>query len=204
MGSDNNQGRPSKVLRVIEAYELEGIGEELEYLWTTDDDGRLSLRELEAYFNRHVLEKALAEAGVQIIDSEIKNMYRLLTDDDASSADRRRIMGRLERQEIDVEELQSDFVSYQAIRTYLKEHRGAEYVKDTDTQSEAALESIQRLRSRVASVTESKIEQLASMDDATVGNVHVSVEVRAFCEDCNSQYDIDTLFDQRGCNCLEN
>lgn len=201
---DENRGRPSKVSQVIETYELDGIGEELEYLWTTDnEDERLSLRELEAYFNRQVLEQVLTETGIQTLDGEVDNMYRLLTDDDTSGADRRRITGRLERQGVDVDDLKSDFVSYQAIRTYLKEHRDVEYTKDTDAQTDAALESIQRLRSRVATVTESKIEQLASLDDATVGDIHVSVEVRTFCEDCNSQFDINTLFEQKGCNCSD-
>lgn len=46
-----------------------------------DDEDRRSLLELAAYFNRAVLEAALEEEAVQVLDGEIKNIYRLLTDD---------------------------------------------------------------------------------------------------------------------------
>jgi len=200
--SGGSRGRPSKVARLIDRHGLTGLGEELAHLWTTDDEEeRLSLRDLAAYFNRQILEQRLDDAGMETLDGEVTNIYRLLTDDDASPADRTRIEGRLEREGVDVDTLRSEFVSYQAIRTYLQEHQDAEYTNESPDRVEAALESIRRLRSRTASVTESKIEQLRAMDDAELGDVHVSVDIRAFCEECDSQYDVDTLFEQRGCDC---
>jgi hypothetical protein len=64
--------------------------------------------------------------GDTVLEGEVEHTYHLLTDDEVSSGDRRRAERRLERQGIDIDTLRSDFVSYQAIRMYLK--RGAEQV----------------------------------------------------------------------------
>jgi len=130
MGSLNDaspgRGRRRKVARLIDEYNLQGIGEELERLWTADDDRR-SLRSLADLFNRRLLKISLEEAGVTSLDGEVENAYRLLDDDDVSGADRTRARRRLEREGVDVDTLQEDFVTYQAVRTYLKNYRGAEY-----------------------------------------------------------------------------
>ena len=41
----------SKVARLIKKYDLQGLGAELEQLWTADED-RKSLRELASYFDQ--------------------------------------------------------------------------------------------------------------------------------------------------------
>lgn len=43
----SNRGRRSKVARLIEEYDLSGLGEELEQRWTAEEDWQ-SLRELTA------------------------------------------------------------------------------------------------------------------------------------------------------------
>ncbi|WP_336136335.1 rod-determining factor RdfA [Natronomonas amylolytica] len=97
----------------MEEYDLQGIGAELEQLRTADEDRR-SLRDLADCFNRHFLESALDSASIQHLESETENTYRLLTNDGVSSADRTRVRGRFERDGVDVDDLQGDFVTYQA------------------------------------------------------------------------------------------
>lgn len=203
MGSSGDgRGRPSKVASLVDEYDLEGVGAELEHRWTlADRSERWSLRDLADYFNRQVLERALGDAGVQPIAGEAENVYRLLVDDDVSDADRTRAERRLEREGLDVEELRSQFVSYQAIRTYLSEHRGAEYTPAETDQVRSSLETIQRLRSRTARVAESKVEQRASSGDLSLGETRVTVDVTVFCRDCGRQFDVETLFDRGGCDC---
>jgi hypothetical protein len=196
----SGRGRRSKVVRLIEEYDLQGIGAELEQYWTADEDRR-SLRELADYFNRHLLEAALDSAGVQHLDGEIENTYRLLADDDVSSADRTRVRRRLERDGVDVDELESDFVTYQAIRTYLKDHRGAEYTPDETDPLEREQTNIQQLRGRMAAVTEGKIEQLRDSDSLELGEFRILTEIQVVCEDCNTQFDAVDLLERGGCNC---
>jgi hypothetical protein len=204
MGSEvagGTPGRPSKVARLIEQHGFDEVGAELERRWTADDpDERQSLRELASYFNRRILAAALADTGVQPLDGEVSNLYRLLTGDDVSVAERTRAERQLERDGVDVDELRADFVSYQAIRTYLTSHRDAEYDRDEGESLERALESIQRLRSRTASVAESRLEQLRASDRLSLGSPRVTVEVRVLCEDCGAQFDVAEL-DDDGCDC---
>jgi hypothetical protein len=188
------------VLRLSEEYDLEGIGAELERHGTADE-GRRSLRVLAGYFNRHLLEAALDSAGVQHLDGETENTYRLLTDDDVSSADRTRVRRRLERDGVDVDELERDFVTYQAIRTYLKDHRGAEYTPDETDPLEREKANVQQLRGRMAAVTEGKLEQLRDSDRLTLGEFRTLPEIRVVCEDCNTQFGAVELLERGGCNC---
>lgn len=192
-------GRPSKVARLIDEYELADLGAELERLWTADDD-RMSLRDLADYFNRRLLQRAMADAGVQALGGESENTYRLLTDDDVSTADRTRIRRRLEREGVDVSELENDFVSYQAIRTYLQNYRDAEYSRQAP-KIERTVETVEQLRGRTISVTESRLDRLREAEQLTLGEFRTLVDVRVVCEDCGNQYDVIELLERGGCEC---
>lgn len=56
--SDTSRGRRNKVARLIEEYDLAGIGKEMEQLWTAEEDRR-SLRDLAIYFNQSSLRRHL-------------------------------------------------------------------------------------------------------------------------------------------------
>lgn len=200
-GSASGRGRRSKVVRLIEEYDLEEVGAELERRWTAEED-RQSLRQLATYFNQRLLQRTLEDADVRPLGGEVENMYRLLTDE-SGGADGTRIRRRLERDGLDVEALESDFVTYQAIRTYLKKHRGAEYTPEETDPLEREKANVQRLRGRVDSVTDGKLEQLRSSGHLELGEFRTLVDVRVVCEDCNTQYDIVELLERGRCDCSE-
>lgn len=195
-------GQDGKVARLIQKYNLEGFGAELEREWTADQNRR-SLRDLATYFNQQILEQTLKTSNVQQLDGELENTYRLLTDDEVSNAEFTRIKRRLERDGVDVESLLKDFVTYQAIRTYLKEYRGAEYTPSETDPVEREKTNIQKLRGRTISVTEGKIEQLQKTDQIILGDFRILTNIQVVCEDCNSQFDVAELLDRGGCNCTE-
>jgi hypothetical protein len=194
------RGRRSKVAKLIEEYGLDGLGEEMAQRWTAEND-RLSLRDLTDHFNQAVLETALESSGAKMLDGEVENTYRLLTDEDVGEADRTRARRRLERDGVDVEDLLDDFVSYQAIRTFLTKHQGAEYTPDETDPLERETNNVQQLRGRVDSVTEGKLEQLRDSGELTLGEFRTLVDVRVVCEDCNTQYDVVELLGRGGCDC---
>lgn len=198
----NPGGRQSKVGRLIEEYDLQELGAELERLWTADEDRR-SLRDLAEYFNQQLLKQALKAAAVQPLDGEVENTYRLLTDDEVSSAEATRIKRRLERDGVDVESLLDDFVTYQAIRSYLKDHRDAEYTPTETDPLKREETNLQKLRGRMVSVTEGKVEQLRESGELTLGEFRTLADIQVICEDCNTQFDILELLDQGGCHCQE-
>jgi hypothetical protein len=198
--ASSDHGRRSKVARLIDEYNLQGLGPELEQLWTADENRR-SLRELAEYFNNQLLETAVEDVDIQFLDGELENSYRLLTDDDVSSADRNRIRRRLKRDGVDVDKLESDFVTYQAIRSYLKDTRNAEYTPDTTNPIAQEKTNIKRLRGRMTSVTDGKLEQLRSRNIVDLGEFHTLANIQVICEDCNAKFDVLELLERGGCNC---
>lgn len=190
-----------KVARVANEYGLTDVEDELVECWTTANDPA-SLRDLETYFNERVLETAVKDAGMNVLDGEVENLYRLLTAEDVSRGVQTETKKKLERNGIDVEQLKSDFVTYQAVRTYLKEGRDVERERSTDAERiEAAGESIAQLLQRSVAVTEKKLSQLDRLDRIDLGDFRVLLDVRVFCEDCGNQYDIQELLDRGGCQC---
>jgi len=199
--TDDNRPR-SKVDRLIREYGIEGVGVELEARWTREND-RWSLRELADWFNQRLLEQALSDAGFQTVDGEVTNNYRVLTDDDVSQGDRVQLRRRLEQAGADVDGLLDDFVSYQAIRTYLTEVRDATYDRETTTR-EGVEQRIDRLVGRTGTVAEDQLEQLRRNDDLTLSEFRLLVDIQVYCEGCNTQFEIADLLERGGCNCPGN
>lgn len=190
-----------KVSRLIDTYGLDGIEVDLVDKWTAEGADRFSLRELAEYFNKRVLDSALGGVDRQPLAGERDNLYRLLVDDDVSEAERTRTRRQLEQDGVDVEQLLDDFVSYQAIRTYLQEEHGVEYSRPDVDQVAKELAAIQKFRGKLESVTESKLDQLEAADEITAGTPHVYVDVSVMCEDCGEQYPISEFLDRGGCRC---
>ncbi|MFB6353317.1 MAG: rod-determining factor RdfA [Halobacteriales archaeon] len=197
------RGNVSKVARLIDEYDLGDAGEELEARWLGEDGDRSSLRALADRFNQWLLEAATADADVSFLDGEVENLYRLLTDDDVSRGQRTRARRTLERWGVDPERLEADFVSHQAMHTYLTKHRGVERPSDGDDADriERRSETIQRLRNRLTAVTERTIEDLRDAGHLAVDEYDVLVEVSVLCTGCGRYYDANELLAAGGCEC---
>lgn len=61
----------------------------------------------------------MASVDLEPLDGEVRNTYRLLTDEDVSSGMRTAKRNELERAGVDVESVERDSVTHQAIYTYL-------------------------------------------------------------------------------------
>jgi hypothetical protein len=203
--AETTDDRPSsKVAHLIEEYDLDGLGAELEARWTGDGVERSSLRDLADRFNRRLLEQALLEAGMNTLESDVETIYEHLTSDDVSTGVRMDTHNRLDRNGIDPGELERDFVTYQAIRTYLKEWRGAEYEQLSDADKIAKdRESIQRLMTRTLSVTEDRIEKLRETGRVDIEAFEVVLDAQVLCRACGTQQSIGEFFDSGGCPCQQ-
>lgn len=194
---------PPKVARLIDKYELDGVGDELEHRWTRAEN-RSSLRDLATYFNQQLLRTALEDEDEDPIKGEVQNLYDLLTGDETTSGVREEARQRLKDRGVEVANLESDFVSYQSIRTYLKKYRGAELSNDRpslQTKIEQDRKTIQRVISRLASVTEQTLWGLENKEGFTLGDFDILVTVRVHCSNCNTQKPIIEILDDRGCEC---
>jgi len=196
-------GKRGKVARLIDEYDLSGLGDELEERWTRSED-RWSLRQLAEYFNRELLRAAME--GEEPLDGEVENLYRLLSEDDVTSGTRQQARYRIEQGGVDPNEIESDFVSYQSIRTYLKKHREAS-PPDTSSSPEDQLdrkrETVQRLTNRLNTVAEQSLIELRKAGHVTLGEFNVIVTVRVHCSDCGSRMAITDLLADGGCDCEE-
>jgi len=189
-----------KIPRVAAKRELTDVCEELAASWTANDSA--SLRSLATRFNRQVLRSAMEAAGMDILDGEVENTYRLLTEDSVGSGVRTEVRRKLEARGIDIAELESDFVSYQAVRSYLRDHPDVAYEREDErNRVETVDENVSRLRSRTVAVIEEKLSQLERTDRIDVGDFQVLLDIRIFCEDCGTQFSVDELLAREGCDC---
>jgi hypothetical protein len=198
--STSHRGPRSKVARLIDEHDLDGLGAEMEARWTAEDD-RMSLRALAAHFNKQVLRAHLAAADMDTLDGELENIYRLLTADDVSAAQRTRVRRHLEREGLDFDALEKEFVTYQAVRSYLKDYRDAEYESDDRDPIARETGNLEQLRGRVETVTNGKLDQLRSNGELTLGSHRTVVDIKVVCEDCHAQYGVFELLDRGECDC---
>lgn len=199
----SNSTSNSKLRRVLDEYDLEKLGEEVEMYWVDDTDSRYSLRELATYVNQQVLRKVMDDAGMNPLEGEVENTYRLLTDSDVSAGTRTQAWRRLSRAGVDTDQLESDFVSRQAVHTYLTKHRGVSYSHDESNPLEREATNIRRLKRRMSTITGGKVEQLRDADHLLLGEFEMLVDIRVLCEDCGTQYQVDELLDRGACDCSD-
>jgi hypothetical protein len=192
----------SKVARVIEKYDLDGMGEQLEAEWTGEYGQRTSLRDLADEFNRAVLDAAITRSGTKISETDLQSTYQTLTGDDIPSADKMRKERELESMGVDTDAVHSDFVTHQAVHTYLTNYREAELPERSDNAEQQA-ETLERLQGRTAAVTKSAIKKLPPDVENDESAYDVIVDVRAICSNCGTEYTATELLRQGGCDCQE-
>jgi hypothetical protein len=197
-----NLNKQYKTGRVLDEYDLEEFHSRLPDLWLGTDGEAHSLRELADKINIAILRRAKERVGAQPLDGEVENVYRLLTEDDVSAGVRSQQRNRLKREGINVDRLEQNFVTHQAVHTYLTQV--LEVSKDQREETnplEKHTQRIQRLQSRTEAVTDNSIEELKDKDILSLGDYNTTLQIQVFCRECGSQYDIASLFDNGGCEC---
>ncbi len=200
--AESAPNRRYKVGRVLAEYDLLDLHTALPDMWLGENGETMSLRELADHINVALLERAMEEAGADPLEGEAENAYRLLTDDDVSVGVSTQQRNRLDRDGVDVETLEADFVTHQAVHTYLTSVLDVSKERGDDTDPVEKHEGrVQRLRSRTEAVTENSLSELASAGELTLGEHNVVVDLQVYCRDCGSQFDVADLFRRGGCDC---
>ncbi|MFC6770752.1 rod-determining factor RdfA, partial [Halorubrum pallidum] len=149
------------------------------------------------------LEAAMRDAGSSAVESDVASAYAALTDEETGSADRMRKRRDLEQAGIDVDAVLDDFVTHQAVHTYLTSYREAELPDRSEGRVDRKLETLERLQGRTAAVTESTVESLVEAGELTDHDYELLIDVRAICPDCGSDYAVSDLLRSGGCDCGE-
>lgn len=186
-----------KIDSVAERRELTAIDERLKDRWS---DGE-SLRDLETFFNQAVLRAAMAAAGMETIDGEPSNLYRLLTDDAVTAGKRVDAESKLRRNGVDPDAVVDDFVSYQTVRTHLNDCLDVGTARESSLSVTDARSTVHKLVSRTESVVLRTIERLSGQGALAIAAPSVTVSVRVACSECNDEYAFSMLLDEGGCSC---
>lgn len=196
--------RRSKVGRVIEAYGLAGLAEELERRWLGEGRERQSLRDLANYFNERVLEAAVEAGDEPVVEGEVANYYELLTGEDVSKAVRTQAETKLKRRGVEVKSVKDDFVTHQAVYSYLTKYRDVtppDTGRSTDESVDSRRETIERLRNRLSAVTATSLRELSKTGAISIGSFDVLVNIQIHCQDCETTSEVGELFESRACEC---
>lgn len=195
-------GRTWEVDEGAEAGEADGSGEAGEAVDARGDEEAASLRDLADRINVALVRSAMEDAGEDPLDGEAENAYRLLSGEEVSAGVRIQQRNRLERAGVDVDSLESDFVTHQAVHTYLTDGLGVtKSVADDVDPIETHEERIQRLRNRLAAVVDGSIADLEAAEELDVGDVDTTIGLQLYCRECQTQFELTELLEQGGCHC---
>ena len=200
-GAASEPDEQYKVGRVLKKYDLLELHSQLPGRWLGEYGEATSLRSLAEQINIAVLAQAMRDADKEPLDGETENAYRLLTDDDVNTGVRTQQRNRLQRIGIDVETLEQDFVTHQAVHSYLTEGLGISKEVDSGDPIDTHQKRIQRLRSRTTAVIQNSLSELKDGDDISDGEFDVIVDMQVYCRKCDTQADIFDILRETGCDC---
>lgn len=184
-----------KVGRAIASYDLFEFDAELR----RQRERGLSLRDLAAFTNTRMLERALADAGADVV-GDPDSLYRALTDA-ADTGTRVEVESTLDREGVDVEALRDAFVSHTTVKTHLNDCLDVATDRELSVDPEAERGTIEWARTRSERVIEESLSRLRRAGELDTGPLAVAGTVRVTCEDCGRSYRLHDLLDAGGCDC---
>jgi hypothetical protein len=192
----------TKIDRVIEKYDLNGMAEQLENRWLgAGSRDQSSTRELADHFNKAVLKAVIQGGSAFTLSGDVEHVYDVLTD--GEDADATLVRSRLEQNGVDAEAVTGDFISHQTVYRYLTEHLGVERPeKGSEERLDDAIETIQRLQGRTTAVTEQNIQTLKNGDIVSVGDFSVLNDIQVLCGNCGRSHDVTSFLEGGGCECV--
>lgn len=185
-----------KIGRKAAKYGLDGLDDRL---LDRQADGA-SLRRLETVVNESLLRAALAAADTDVF-RDVSTIYRTLSDEETSAGVRTETEAWLSRVGVDPVELDEDFVSYQTVRSHLRDCLDVDTTRESSLSVADAEGTIEWARSRSEGIVGRTIERLADTDGFRCGDVDVTHVVRVTCADCGGSYPVERFLDSGGCDC---
>lgn len=176
-----------KVCRVLDERGMNRYENRLVDQWQASSPNRKGYRQLAEWLNTMMLRREMDRAGLSTLGNEAESKYQRLNDGDETVA--AEVRNDLCNEGIDVDSLDSDFVSYGVVRTHLKECLHLELdVQSTDWEEEAIEYTHKHASKKLEETVRSLLnkERLAACGDV---EVHVSFEVE--CEGCHTRVPID-------------
>lgn len=161
-----------------------------------------SLRDLADAANVRLVEAALDRADADVA-GDAASVYTALTDEDTPPERRLSVRNRLADVGIAVEELEGDFVSYQAVRYHLRNCLDMDTGRGGITSISAGREIIASARERDREVIAQTLRRLQRVDELRDTAIEVRISPRVSCQDCGRSHDVEAFLDGGGCDCTD-
>lgn len=188
-----------KIGRQMEKYGLSDLNGELRHHRREEE---ASLRDLADFVNARIVEAAIDAADADVA-GDGTSVYVALADDDVSTERRVNVTDQLTSTGIDVDELEGDFVSYQSVRTHLRNcldvdtgRRGVETVEE-------GREVIEWARARDENVIERTLSRLQRVGAITAGELTATTTITVECTTCGTNYRLGRFLDRGACECAD-
>jgi len=214
-------GKPGqKVARVIETYELTGLGKTLADRWGHEDDAkRQSVRDLADYVNTEIVKVVLETETSGMTPSEYppdRIAYLLAADNstaerfaDVPQSEIREVCNWLESEGVDIDELTNDFVTFGVVYDYLREYRNAE-ASDQYQKSSTPAELQETVTNRIEGLVD-QLRRVVRESNRSLENANVlsdikrdvTVEVSITCLSCGREYEAGEYVENAGCTACE-
>lgn len=199
MGEDEPAGAcDCKVGHAIRTYGIADLDDDLR---RRHAEGA-SLRDLERLVNRRLLRRALRESSAEVV-GDVAGIYDALAGEDASAGERTEARERLSAAGVDVEALESDFVSHVTVRTHLRNCLGVDTDRESTLTVADAEGTVEWARSRSEGIVERTLDRLADRDRIAAGDLEVTHVVRVSCTECGVSKPVGAFLDGEGCDCDE-
>lgn len=193
-----------KIGRAVTRHDLHELDGELPARWRGDDRERAGLRQLADLVNTAILRSTLERADVRPLDGDVEHLYDRLTDESVDRGARAELRRRLETERVDLDAVESQFVSHQTVHTHLTECIGVSHREDDRTAAERRDDERRRLRSlrsRAEAVATDSLERLEQRGDLELPEFDVLVDVTVRCDECGHRRTFSDLLANGGCRC---
>ncbi|RQG99240.1 rod-determining factor RdfA [Natrarchaeobius oligotrophus] len=170
-----------------------------------------SYRDLAEYFNVRLVERALERADVDsgrsvhaalVAGDVAAEVYRILRSGGGSDIRRAELRARLADAGVDVEQLESAFVSHVTIRSHLTECADVD-ARESPPSFEQTVNTTQWARTRASNVIQSTLDRAVEYDQLRTGPLEAELFVRVTCDECGESYYLAELLDSRTCSCQD-
>ena len=194
--SENGDEPCCKITRVAQAYHIRDVDAKL----LRQREQGASLRELAVLFNKRILSRALDRATKEVV-GDAETIYAVLMDDDTDRARQAELRSKLTRYDVDIDDVQQDFISHQTVRNHLNGCREVDTGRESTLDLEGGRKTIEWAQARSEGVIEQTIERLRNAGEVADIQIEVTQSVRVACSACGQSYRIGEFLEQGGCDC---
>ena len=184
-----------KVERIIEKHDLSGLNEELRRRHRDS----ASLRDLEKFINKRVLERALLESEVALI-GDTESIYQTLQGDSVGPGRRAEIRSQLDQAGPPVSNVEEDFISHQTVKRHLQNCLNIDTTRRAQITIDDAEDTVAWAQSRNLSVIENTLNRLHNAGLIDASDVDVTQTVRVTCEKTGKTFHLRDFLKQGGCD----